>query len=107
MGKEKKPTLKSLNIDDTQYKTTLTKKFEQRIPWKPNNPKIIRSFIPGTIIKILVKEGDEVKIGDNMLILESMKMENELLAEISGKIKKIHVKKGEKIPKNHLIIEFE
>ena len=53
--------------------------------------------IPGTIIRYMVKEGDEVKTGDSVVILEAMKMENDLVAPADGKIKAINFKPGDKV----------
>jgi len=50
--------------------------------------------MPGNIWKILVAEGQEVKEGDNLLILEAMKMENEILAPRDGKVASIVTKEG-------------
>ncbi len=51
--------------------------------------KKITAPLPGTLLKVLVKEGDQVKTGDELLILEAMKMENTILAEYAGTIGKI------------------
>ncbi|MBM4446534.1 MAG: pyruvate carboxylase subunit B [Chloroflexi bacterium] len=53
--------------------------------------------IPGTVIRYLVKEGDEVKAGMGIVILEAMKMENEIVAPATGKIKAINFKPGDKV----------
>jgi len=53
--------------------------------------------IPGTIIRYVVKEGDEVKAGDSILILEAMKMENDIVAPADGKIKAINFNPGDKV----------
>jgi pyruvate carboxylase subunit B len=53
--------------------------------------------IPGTVIRYLVKEGDEVKVGTGIVILEAMKMENEIVAPAAGKIKSINCKSGDKV----------
>jgi biotin carboxyl carrier protein len=53
--------------------------------------------IPGTIIRYLVKEGDAVKANTGIVILEAMKMENEIVAPVSGKIKSINCKPGDKV----------
>jgi len=58
----------------------------------------LRAPIPGTIIRYLVKEGDEIKEGNAVVILEAMKMENEIVAPVSGKIKAINFKAGDKVP---------
>ncbi len=103
---DKKARCKSLYIDDTKYRTTLTKKYEKRSPWiKPEKNKII-SFIPGTILKLYVSEGQCVKKGDNLLILEAMKMQNLIKSPLEGIIKTINLKEGEKVPKGKLMIEI-
>ncbi len=68
---------------------------------------IVKSFIPGNIVKIFLKEGNKVKEGDLVLIHEAMKMENEMRAPISGTIKSIGVEEGENILSNHLLFEIE
>jgi biotin carboxyl carrier protein len=47
--------------------------------------------MPGKILQLKVSEGDIIKVGDNLLILEAMKMENEIVADTSGNVKKINV----------------
>lgn len=96
-----------LNIDGTKYKTQLTKKFENRKVWEKPDENQLRSFIPGTIVKINVKEGQKVKEGNVLLILEAMKVQNKIQAPRSGVIKKINIEVGEKIPKDHLLLEIE
>jgi len=63
--------------------------------------------MPGLILEVGVKEGDEVQEDDTLLILEAMKMENVVKSPRSGKIGSIHVKKGQAVEKKHLLIEFE
>ncbi|MPQ47608.1 biotin/lipoyl-binding protein [Marinifilum sp. N1E240] len=99
--------LKEFNVDGTVYKTELTKKFENRKPWVKPNPKHINSFIPGTIVEIFVKEGQEVKEGESLMILEAMKMKNQIKMPFDGVIKKIHVEEGIKVPNRLLMLEIE
>ncbi|MBA4407037.1 acetyl-CoA carboxylase biotin carboxyl carrier protein subunit [bacterium] len=94
-------------IDDTVYETRLTNKFRARKPYVPHNPKMVVAFIPGVIRDINVKIGQRVKEGDQLLILEAMKMKNVLLSHKEGKIKKIKIQSGEMVLKNQLLIEFE
>jgi biotin carboxyl carrier protein len=98
---------KTLQIEETVYNTLLTKKFQNRKVYKPVDPKMILSYIPGTILEIFVKEGKKLEAGDPILILEAMKMRNIVTIPVSGKLKKIYVKEGETIPKNFLIAEVE
>ncbi len=72
-----------------------------------SDPGIIYPFIPGTIISFFVKKNDEVKVGDQLFILEAMKMNNIVLSPINGMIKKINVKIGDKVSKNDTILEIE
>ncbi|ASB48102.1 MULTISPECIES: acetyl-CoA carboxylase biotin carboxyl carrier protein subunit [Marinilabiliaceae] len=104
---DKKLELVDFAVTARKYKTLLTIKYATRKPYKAPDPKEIKSYIPGTIIDIKVKPGAKVKEGQILLILEAMKMMNKVLMPFDGKIKNIHVSKGEKIPKNHLMIELE
>lgn len=99
--------LKEFNIDGTVYTTELTSKFEERTAWERPNPKHVMSFIPGGIFKIFVKEGQEVKAGESLMILEAMKMKNQIEMPFDGVVKKIHVKEGQKIPNRFLMLEIE
>ncbi|MDL2251682.1 acetyl-CoA carboxylase biotin carboxyl carrier protein subunit [Odoribacter sp. OttesenSCG-928-J03] len=96
-----------LQIDGTDYKTLFTTKWANHKKWEAPDPTHINAYIPGTIMKIHVKEGQEVKEGDVLLILQAMKMDNRILSPFDGKIKKIYVKEGERVPKNTLMIELE
>jgi biotin carboxyl carrier protein len=62
--------------------------------------------IPGTIIDVFVKSGQSVKQGETLLILEAMKMQNQILMPFDGKLKKVYVSADEKIAKNRLMIEI-
>ena len=71
------------------------------------NPNLVVSYIPGTVVKIFVKEGETVKEGKALMILESMKMQNRITMPFVGKIKKINITPMQRIPKNHVMIEIE
>lgn len=62
--------------------------------------------MPGNILEILVKEGDTVAKGDQIFVLESMKMENDILAEYSGTVKQIFVHKGDSVAADARLIEI-
>lgn len=94
-------------LNGVEYKTRLTEKWINRKKWEEPNPYLLHAYIPGTIMHIEVKEGQIVQEGETLLILEAMKMNNKLTAPFAGKIKKINVKVGDKIPKNALMIEME
>lgn len=67
----------------------------------------IKAPLPGSIIKVLVSNGQSVKRGDVLLTMESMKMENNVCAESDGTIKNILVKQGQNVMQDDLLIEFE
>jgi len=67
----------------------------------------LKSGMPGKIIEIFVKVGDEVKAGKPLLIMEAMKMENEMRAASDVKIKEICVKQGDSVESGAVLIKFE
>ena len=69
--------------------------------------KDIKAPMPGKILEIICKEGDELKKGDKVLILEAMKMENILKSPGEGKVKTIKISTGENVEKNQILILFE
>jgi biotin carboxyl carrier protein len=101
------PEMESLEIGSALYTTRLTSKFKNRALWQKPDEKRIEAIIPGTIQRIMVKEGEEVSAGTPLLILEAMKMRNEVLSPLDGVIIKIHISEGEMVPKSHLLIEMD
>jgi len=67
----------------------------------------VSSPMPGKVVNILVKEGDEVKEGDTVIIISAMKMESEYKAPKDGTIKKISVSDGDTIEGNQILIELD
>ena len=57
----------------------------------------VKSPMPGKVVKVLVQEGDSVEVGTPVVVVEAMKMENELAAERSGTVQKIHVEPGDAV----------
>jgi len=74
---------------------------------KKDSQGLIMAPMPGKILDIAVSEGDEVEEGEAILILEAMKMENELKAGMTGVIHSIQVKKGESVEKNQILLEIK
>lgn len=96
-----------LLIDDRSYLTHFSKKFAERRPFEPVNPGKILSFIPGTVVEILVAEGDTVSKGDDIVILDAMKMKNRLKSHISGVVKSVNVNPGDRVSKGALLVQIE
>ena len=67
---------------------------------------LISSAIPGKIVSVLVSEGDNVDIGSVVIVLEAMKMQNEIKSVIDGKVEKIMCKPGERIEANVPLMEI-
>jgi len=67
---------------------------------------VLYAPMPGKIIEVLVEEGQEVKEGDPVLILEAMKMQNEITSNVSGIIKAIPIKKDDSVMKDDTLIEI-
>lgn len=108
MGKDDKKTkYDKLYVDDACYHTEVPESYKNRKPYAPLNQKELVAAIPGTILEIFVKKGDEVEAKQKVLILEAMKMRNIITYPLDGIVKKIHVKLGDIVPKNQLLIEFE
>ena len=90
-----------------KYKTTLTEKYKNRPVWhKPYVGDVI-SHLPGTIVELEVKVGDEVEAGQLLLIHQAMKMLNRVVAPISGVVSEVNVQIGEQIPKDHLMVRID
>ncbi len=68
---------------------------------------VVSSAIPGKVVSILVSEGDKVDSGDVVVVLEAMKMQNEIKATVDGTIKKISCNAGERVEANVPLLEIE
>lgn len=104
---KKNEKLGVLNIDTSLYKTRISRKFENRVFYKPPDAHLILSFIPGTVLDILVKPGQVVRKGEDLMVLDAMKMQNMLKCSMDGEVKKILVKKGDKVSKGMVLLELK
>jgi biotin carboxyl carrier protein len=105
MNKDK--NLGFLNIDTSLYQTRISDKFKNRKAYEPADPKIILSFIPGTVLDIFIEPGQSVSKGEDLMILDAMKMQNKLKCNMDGKVKSIAVKKGDKVSKGTVLLVLE
>jgi biotin carboxyl carrier protein len=103
------PEYKTLRIfeEGRYYKTTFSKKYEARTPWVKPNPEEIKTFIPGSVQKILVQTGQEVKAGDELILFEAMKMCNVIRAPFAGKVTAIPVKVGDRLPRGAIMLTLK
>jgi len=104
---EKKTSYKSLLIENIRYKTLLTKKYQGTKAYTRKDIKKVTAFIPGTITKVYVKKNKRVKVGDKLLVLEAMKMRNDIISPIDGVIKQINVKEGMRVTKKDILVELK
>ena len=100
---------------EEEVKTTKTPKLVRSRPIQTKEVKQkpatgfskVEAPLPGTIMKITVKEGDEVKKGQTIMIMEAMKMENNVLAEKDGRINKVRVSEGDAVLQGDILVEIE
>jgi biotin carboxyl carrier protein len=102
-----------VNQDAKQSKTPILVRSEPAVPKSAHKFKKkisgtleVKSPLPGNIMNVFVKENDEVKKGDKLLMYEAMKMENIIYAEKEGLIVKIRVKPGDNILEGDVLIEI-
>ena len=74
---------------------------------EPITGKVVEAPMPGNIFKILVKPGDVVSKGQNVLVLEAMKMENNITSDYAGKVKRILTQEGKSVTAGAKLIEIE
>jgi len=67
---------------------------------------LVTAYMPGRVVTVLLAEGDEVELGQGVVVLEAMKMENEIQADRSGIIKKIHVDAGQAVDGGSALFEI-
>ncbi len=101
------PALAEFVIDDTTYTTMLTRKYRHRRAWKPVDPHLVIAAIPGLILQLNVKIGDRVARGQSLLVLEAMKMQNQILSPQAGTVVAIRVVVGQKVAKGELMLELK
>src|SRR5690554_2957638 len=102
-----------LRINSNSYKFDIQEPIDQllvKMGLNLNaNKKVepIKAPMPGLILKVLVEEGQEIKKGEPVLILEAMKMENVFMATTDAVIKSIKIKEGQAVEKSTILIELE
>jgi methylmalonyl-CoA carboxyltransferase small subunit len=72
-----------------------------------SDDKVCRSPIVGIVVAVSVGAGQEVSVGETLLVLEAMKMESNIVSPVAGRIKAVSVLPGESVKKGQLLVEFE
>jgi glutaconyl-CoA/methylmalonyl-CoA decarboxylase subunit gamma len=103
-----------LQQDTKQSKTPILVRPEPAVPKSAHKFKKkiggtfeVKSPLPGNILQVFVKESDEVKRGDKLVVYEAMKMENTIYAEKEGVVSKVRVKPGETILEGDVLVEID
>ncbi|MBO8152655.1 MAG: biotin/lipoyl-binding protein [Candidatus Marinimicrobia bacterium] len=96
----------------SRYKpTSLTIPKQETTPL--HKPKALEEFskikapLPGLILKIFVREGDQVRIGEKLIVMEAMKMENEITSNTEGVVKRIHCREGDSVNEGDVLLIIE
>ncbi|MEJ2085426.1 MAG: biotin/lipoyl-binding protein [Acidobacteriota bacterium] len=74
---------------------------------KLEGPQTISAYMPGRVVKVLVAEGDEVEAGEGLVVLEAMKMENEIQADHAGVVRRVLVTDGQPVEGGDPLFEME
>lgn len=94
---------------ETTVRTTLQERANDLMKLKQQqvHHDLIKAPMPGLILKVIKTEGEFVRQGESIIILEAMKMENDLRAPVSGIIKELRVKEGEAVEKDTVLLTIE
>lgn len=102
------PAIQTASGDESKPAPAAVKKEEVKVDSAvPSGAQTIKSPMPGTIIKINVKTGDTVKKGQSLLILEAMKMENDISAPSDGTVASINVAQGVSVNTGDILVSLK
>ncbi len=104
------PTVKPQVARSTQYATNVTPTLVETTPVAATHTgagQAVRSPLPGTVVGVKVKAGDKVSQGDTLLVLEAMKMENNIDADTTGVVKEISIKEGDTVMEGQILVVIE
>ena len=73
----------------------------------PTGPLVLRAPMPGLILRVHVKTGDAVQVGESLVVIEAMKMENELRAPAAGTVRAVPARAGSAVEKGAVLVELE
>ncbi len=90
-----------------EHKEDVKQEEKQEVKEEPITGKVVEAPMPGSIFKIQVQVGDPVSKGQSVIILEAMKMENNIASDYAGKVKRIFVKEGTSVQAGAKLVEIE
>ena len=121
--KEKEPNIAEVVVNGTSFIVEFKKNESKKVkaarpvapttttvaaaPAQPAGAATVKSPLPGSIVKVMVKPGDSVKKGDTLLTMESMKMENIVASEYTGTVKNVLVQAGQNVMQDDKLVEIE
>ena len=122
--KEKEPNIAEVVVNGTSFIVEFKKNESKKVkaarsvaptaapaaaaaPAQPAGAATVKSPLPGSIVKVMVKAGDSVKKGDTLLTMESMKMENVVASEYTGTVKNVLVQPGQNVMQDDKLVEIE
>jgi pyruvate carboxylase len=91
-------------VEDTKSFIAQTRDAHKQVD--KDDPYQVGSSIPGTVVNVLVAEGDEVKVNQPLMIIEAMKMETEIVSNVDGVVEKIYAHKGQSVKTGELVIQL-
>lgn len=95
-----------LFIDSTEYETEIPRNSMKLYGGLPDN-RDVKAFIPGTVVDVRVREGERVSAGQILLLLDAMKMHNEVCSGVDGRIAQVLVTKGDRVEKNQILVRLD
>ena len=98
--------LRTLDVDGTEYITEVPENTFRSFRGTPDLTRV-RAFIPGVIVDLRISPGDRVARGSVLLLLDAMKMHNEVCSELVGRVRSVHVKVGDSVQKEQLMVEID
>ena len=96
-----------LIIGETAYETRTTAKFARRMRYVAPDPHAVACVIPGVIKSVAVKRGTRVRTGEPLMVLEAMKMQNDIVAPREGVVRAVNVAPGETVAKGAVLVVLE
>ncbi len=112
LSREASGKLSTIKVNGNDYTVELQDKFELLLKQLGLDSsqlvtvKELKAPMPGLVLNVFIAVGMEVKKGDNLLILEAMKMENMIKSPADGRIKNVLIDIGKKVEKNQILIQF-